>query len=90
MLTVIVYGLAIGAIYAATALVYNVMYSTSKVLSVTTGHIPMLGGVFGAYFIAGLGLPILVGLAGAVAVGVLFNLLTEIVAVRRVLARSRP
>ena len=45
MLTVIVYGLAIGAIYAATALVYNVMYSTSKVLSVTTGHIPMLGGV---------------------------------------------
>ena len=57
MLTVIVYGLAIGAIYAATALVYNVMYSTSKVLSVTTGHIPMLGGVFGAYFIAGLGLP---------------------------------
>jgi branched-chain amino acid transport system permease protein len=88
MLTVIVYGLAIGAIYAATALVYNVMYSTSKVLSVTTGHIPMLGGVFGAYFIAGLGLPILVGLAGAIAVGVLFNLLTEIVAVRRVLARS--
>ena len=88
MLTVIVYGLAIGAIYAATALVYNVMYSTSKVLSVTTGHIPMLGGVFGAYFIAGLGLPILVGLAGAIVVGVLFNLLTEIVAVRRVLARS--
>ena len=33
-------------------------------------------------------MPILVGLAGAIAVGVLFNLLTEIVAVRRVLARS--
>lgn len=88
MLTVIVYGLAIGAVYAATALAYNVMYSTSKVLSVTTGHLPMLGGVFGAYFIATLKLPMLLGLVGAVAVGALFNLLTEIIAVRRVLARS--
>ena len=48
MLTVIVSGLAIGAVYAAAALAYNVMYSTSKVLSVTTGHLRMLGGVFGA------------------------------------------
>jgi len=47
MLTVIVSGLAIGMVFAAVALVYNVMYSTSKVLSVTTGHISMLGGVFG-------------------------------------------
>ena len=54
MLTVIVSGLAIGAVYAAAALAYNVMYSTSKVLSVTTGHLCMLGGVFGAWFIAGL------------------------------------
>ena len=42
-------------VYAATALVYNVMFSTSKVLSVTTGHLCMLGGVFGAWFIAGSG-----------------------------------
>ena len=66
MLTVIVSGLAIGMVYAAVALVYNVMYSTSKVLSVTTGHIAMLGGVFGAWFIAALSLHWLVGLAGAV------------------------
>ncbi len=39
MLSVIVSGLAIGALYGATALAYNLMYSTSKVLSVTTGHI---------------------------------------------------
>ena len=51
MLTVVVSGLAIGMLYAAVALVYNVMFSTSKVLSVTTGHIAMLGGVFGAWFI---------------------------------------
>jgi branched-chain amino acid transport system permease protein len=88
MLTVIVSGLAIGAVYAAAALAYNVMYSTSKVLSVTTGHLCMLGGVFGAWFIAGLGLPIPVGLVGAIAVGALFGWITEIVGVRRVLARS--
>ncbi|HEY0353630.1 MAG TPA: branched-chain amino acid ABC transporter permease [Enterovirga sp.] len=88
MLSVLVSGLAVGALYAATALAYNVMYSTSKVLSVTTGHLCMLGGVFGAWFIGNLGLPVIVGLLGAIAVGALFGWVTEIVAVRRVLARS--
>jgi branched-chain amino acid transport system permease protein len=64
------------------------MYSTSKVLSVTTGHLAMLGGVFGAFFISGLGLHPLLGLAGAVAVGALFGLLTDVIAIRRVVSRS--
>jgi branched-chain amino acid transport system permease protein len=88
MLFVIVTGLATGAIFAATALVYNVMFSTSKVLSVTTGHIAMLGGVFGAYAINGLGLPWWVGLAAAIAIGAFFGWITDLVAIRRVLARS--
>lgn len=88
MLNVIIPGLAIGALYAATGIAYNVMFSTSKVLSISTGHLCMLGGVFGAFFIAQMGLPMIVGLAGAVAVGVGFGWLTEIVAIRRVLARS--
>jgi branched-chain amino acid transport system permease protein len=87
MLVVIVSGIAIGALYAVTALVYNVMFSTSKVLSVTTGHICMLGGVFGAWFVSDLGLPVLVGLLGAVLVGATFGYLTELVAIRRVLSR---
>jgi branched-chain amino acid transport system permease protein len=88
MLFVIVSGLATGALFAATALVYNVMFSTSKVLSVTTGHIQMLGGDFGAYAISGLGLPWWLGLFTGVAVGALFGWLTDVVAIRRVLARS--
>ncbi len=88
MLTVIVSGLAIGMLFAAVALVYNVMYSTSKVLSVTTGHISMLGGVFGAYIIASLQMHWLVGLLGAIVVGGAFGWLTELLAIRRVLARS--
>ena len=88
MLNVIVSGLAIGMLYAAVALVYNVMYSTSKVLSVTTGHIAMLGGVFGAWFVATLHLNWALGLLGAVAVGAAFGWLTELLAIRRVLNRS--
>ncbi len=88
MLPVIVSGLAIGAVYATTALTYNLMYATSKVLSVTTGHIVMLGAVSGAWMIGGLGWPVLLALPGAVIVGALFGMLTELVAVRRVLARS--
>jgi branched-chain amino acid transport system permease protein len=88
MLAVIVSGLAIGAVYAATALAYNVMFSTSKVLSVTTGHLCMLGGVFGAWFVSDLGWPVPAGLAGAIAVGAAFGLITEFVGVRSVLSRS--
>ena len=85
---VLVSGLAAGALFAATALAYNVMFSTSKVLSVTTGHIAMLGGVFGAYAITGLGLPPLLGLLSAIIVGALFGYLTDVIAIRRVVSRS--
>ena len=88
MLSVFVTGLATGMLFAAVALVYNVMFSTSKVLSVTTGHISMLGGVFGAWFIGTLGWPWYLALLGAVAIGAAFGWLTEVVAIRRVLARS--
>ncbi len=85
---VLVSGLAAGALFAATALAYNVMFSTSKVLSVTTGHIAMLGGVFGAYVITGLGLSPWLGLLAAILVGGLFGYLTDVIAIRRVVSRS--
>ena len=88
MLTVIVTGLAIGMLYASIALVYNVMFSTSKVLSVTTGHLSMVGGVFGAYIISVLQMHWLWGLFGAVLAGSAFGWLTDVLAIRRVLARS--
>jgi branched-chain amino acid transport system permease protein len=88
MLTVLVTGLAIGMLYGAVALVYNVMFSTSKVLSVTTGHISMLGGVFGAWFMINLQMPWYVGLLGAILIGAAFGWVTDVLAIRRVLARS--
>ena len=88
MLSVLVTGIAAGALYAMTALCYNVMFSTSKVLSVTTGHLAMLGGVFGAWFISLLHIPAPISLLGAVFVGAAFGYLTDLIAIRRVLARS--
>ena len=88
MLNVFVAGLAIGMVFAAVALMYNVMYSTSKVLSVTTGHLSMLGGVFGAYVISVLHLNWVLGLGASVLVGAAFGWITEFVGVRRILAKS--
>lgn len=88
MLTVFVTGLAVGMLYAAIALAYNVMFSTSKVLSLTTGHLAMLGGVFGAWFIQAWQLPWWIAVIGSMAVGALFGLITELLAIRRVLNKS--
>ncbi|MFT3800918.1 MAG: branched-chain amino acid ABC transporter permease [Burkholderiaceae bacterium] len=88
MSTLIVSGLAIGMLYAAAAIVYNLMYASSKVLSITTGHLCMLGSVAGAYLVGVQGLHWSLGIAGAAALGALFGVVTEIVAIRRVLARS--
>jgi branched-chain amino acid transport system permease protein len=88
MLSVLVTGLATGALFAATAIIYNVMFSTSKVLSITTGHLAMLGGVFGAWFMSAWGLPWWLALFGAMVVGAAFGWLTDLLAIRRVLERS--
>jgi branched-chain amino acid transport system permease protein len=88
MLIVLITGLAIGSLYAAAALAYNVMYSTSKVLSITTGHLFMVSSVVGAFLMTELQMPMIVGLVGSVLAAVLFGLLTEVIAVRRILARS--
>jgi branched-chain amino acid transport system permease protein len=88
MLSVLVTGLATGSLFAATAIIYNVMFSTSKVLSITTGHLAMLGGVFGAWFMSAWGLPWWLALPGAMGVGAAFGWLTDLLAIRRVLERS--
>lgn len=88
MLAAFISGLAIGALYAAVALSYNVMFLASKVLSVSTGHNAMLGGIAGAYLIGTLGWPAPLGLLGVAVAGAALGLLTEFIAIRRVLARS--
>lgn len=86
MLNTLVTGLATGALYAIVAMVFNIMFSTSKVLSLTTGHMAMLGGVVGAWMITGLGLPWWLALPLTLLAGAVFGWLTETIAIRRVLA----
>jgi len=79
-------GFAIGAIYALIAVTYNVMFSASRVISFTAGQVGMLGGVFGAWFILRLHLPIVAGFPLTLVACAGIGVLTEIVAVRPVMA----
>lgn len=54
ILSILIAGVAIGSIYAMIGICYNIMYSTSKVLSFTSGQLGMIGAVFGAWFIGDL------------------------------------
>ena len=85
--SIIASGLALGATYALIGITYNVMFSASRVMSFTTGQFGMLGGVFGSMFILRLGLPVLAGLALTLVACAAVGVVTEIVAVRPVLAK---
>ena len=82
---VFVAGLALGAVYALTAMVYNTMFSTSKVLSFGAGQFAMVGGIVCAWMVLSLKQPVWVSLLAVVAIGAVFGAITEFVAVRRVL-----
>ena len=71
-----------------TALVYNVMYSTSKVLSFGTGQFAMAGGICTAWLVLDLHLPLWLGLLACIASGAVFGWLSELIAVRRIVAAS--
>ena len=73
---------------ALTALVYNVMYSTSKVLSFGTGQFAMVGGICTAWLVLGLHLPLWLGFVACLASGAVFGWLAEFIAVRRIVAAS--
>ena len=83
--SILVTGIATGAVYALVGITYNVMFSASRVMSFTAGLVGMLGGVFGALLIGRWGLPAPLGLLLTLAACALFGVLTEIVAVRPVL-----
>ena len=85
ILSILIAGVAIGSIYAMIGICYNIMYSTSKVLSFTSGQLGMIGAVFGAWFIGDLQWPIWLGFPAAMLVGIAFGFITELIAVRPVL-----
>lgn len=78
-------GLAVGAIYALIGIAYNTMYSTSRVMSFTSGQLGMLGGVLGSMFMLNWGMPLLIGLPMTLAACAVVGVVTEYVAVRPVL-----
>ena len=85
--SIIASGLALGAVYALIGITYNVMFAASRVMSFTSGQLGMLGGVFGALFVLRLGLPVIVGLGLTLVACAAVGVVTEVVAVRPVLAK---
>jgi branched-chain amino acid transport system permease protein len=85
--SIVASGLAIGAVYALIGIVYNTMYSASRVMSFTAGQTGMLGGVLGSLFILRMGLPPIFGFLATLAVCAAVGVVTEVVAVRPVLAK---
>jgi branched-chain amino acid transport system permease protein len=83
--SILISGLAVGAVYALIGITYNVMFAVSRVMSFTAGQLGMLGGIFGALFILQLGLPWPVALLGTLLCCAIIGVVTEIVAVRPVL-----
>src|SRR6195256_2129551 len=83
--SIVLSGVAIGCIYGLIGVTYNVMFTASRVFSFTAGTLGMLGGVLGSLFIVRMGMPVVVGFLLVLAVGALFGIVTEIVAVRPVL-----
>lgn len=85
--SLLVAGVAMGCVYAFVGISYNLMYNTSRVVSLTSGQFAMMGGVGGAFFISRLGWNPVLGLLLALVIGALAGLVTELVAVRPVLKR---
>jgi branched-chain amino acid transport system permease protein len=83
--SIVLSGLAVGAVYALVGVAYNTMFSTSRVMSFTAGQLGMLGGVLGSLFTLRLGLPWPIGLVLTLASCAVFGIVTEFVAVRPVL-----
>jgi branched-chain amino acid transport system permease protein len=83
--SILMSGLAVGAIYALIGMTYNTMFMTSRVMSFTAGQLGMVGGVLGSLFALRLGLPAPLALAATLLCAALIGVVTEFVAVRPVL-----
>lgn len=83
--SIVSYGLAVGAVYALIGITYNVMFSASRVFSFTAGMLGMLGGVLGALFINKMGMNAVLAFVLVLACGAALGIITEILTVRPVL-----
>jgi branched-chain amino acid transport system permease protein len=83
--SILLSGLAVGAIYALIGVTYNTMFMTSRVMSFTAGQLGMVGGVLGSLFALRLGLPVPLALMATLLCAALIGVVTEFIAVRPVL-----
>ena len=77
--SIVSYGLAVGAVYALIGITYNVMFSASRVFSFTAGMLGMLGGVLGALFINKMGMNAVLAFVLVLACGAALGVIAVII-----------
>ncbi len=75
-------GVALGMIYALLAFGYNITFSTSRTLNFAQGEWLMIGALVAFSIAVSYKLPYLLGIAGALAIGVVLGFILEYTAIR--------
>jgi len=75
-------GITVGAIYALVGLGFSIIYNASHVINFAQGEFVMIGGM-GTVFIASIGVPFPVAMAGAVLLAVVIGISLQKLAIER-------
>lgn len=86
-LQLIVSGLLVGGVYAFIALGIVLVFKATGVFNFAAGHIMTLGAFLAYMFMVQLGLPVWVGILGAMVVAAVLGLLVERLALRRLIGQ---
>lgn len=88
MLQTLISGLALGSLYAAVAMMFNLTYQASRVLSMAAGTAFMVGAVGCAFLVGSFNVAMPLAILITCVVGFLLGAATEVVAVRPILGKS--
>lgn len=87
LLQFVVSGLLVGGVYAFMALGMVLIFKATGVFNFATGHLTALGAFIAVLIIVQLGLPIWVGIIGALLVAAIIGILAERLALRRLIGQ---
>ena len=76
-------GLTVGVIYAMVAIGYNIIYNVTEIINFAQGEFVMLGGLFAAFFVGTIRMPVALAFPAAVAAAALIGFAMERFVVRR-------
>ncbi|MDO4803421.1 MAG: branched-chain amino acid ABC transporter permease [Lachnospiraceae bacterium] len=88
--TYLINGLSLGSIYAIIAIGYTMVYGIAKMLNFAHGDVIMVGAFMAYTFISSMGLPVPVGILGAIVVCTVLGIVIEKIAYRPLRKAASP